>query len=438
MAADIMQIGREILIAARNELFMNMPYLDLAFSALGIESGEDNTDSLATDGRYLYYDGHYLSEKYIRSPNRINRAFLHAVLHCMLRHLAKKKDKDGEIWDLACDIAVESIIDSLDYPCLKAPAAVMLRNKYYSLFETRMKVLTAEGIYRELLKNELEDHEINALRREFFADSHNMWISDSKSQQEGSDDQDKNWEKMSESLQSSIKNGMSDDASGGKAVFEQLKVLSRRGTDYREFLKKFSVPKEIMSVDGDSFDYIFYTYGLSLYGNLPLIEPQETREAKRIEDFVIAIDTSMSTSGDTVREFLSVTYSVLLSTETFLNRMNIHIIQCDDRIRSDVLIRNTDELKTYMEDFELIGQSSTDFRPVFEHIGKLLESGQMSKLRGLLYFTDGLGRYPEKRPPYETAFIIPDEGALDIKVPPWALKVSLTGEELNNARKGNI
>ena len=60
-----MQIGREILIAARNELFMNMPYLDLAFSALGIESGEDKTDSLATDGRYLYYDGPYLSEKYI-------------------------------------------------------------------------------------------------------------------------------------------------------------------------------------------------------------------------------------------------------------------------------------------------------------------------------------------------------------------------------------
>lgn len=96
MAADIMQIGREILIAARNELFMNMPYLDLAFSALGIESGEDKTDSLATDGRYLYYDGPYLSEKYIRSPNRINRAFLHAVLHCMLRHLAKKRIKTGK------------------------------------------------------------------------------------------------------------------------------------------------------------------------------------------------------------------------------------------------------------------------------------------------------------------------------------------------------
>ena len=40
-----MQIGREILIAARNELFMNMPYLDLAFSALGIESGEDKTET---------------------------------------------------------------------------------------------------------------------------------------------------------------------------------------------------------------------------------------------------------------------------------------------------------------------------------------------------------------------------------------------------------
>lgn len=31
-----------------------------------------------------------------------------------------------------------------------------------------------------------------------------------------------------------------------------------------------------------------------MYGNMPLIEPQETKELRKIEDFVIAIDTSMS------------------------------------------------------------------------------------------------------------------------------------------------
>ena len=39
----------------------------------------------------------------------------------------------------------------------------------------------------------------------------------------------------------------------------------------------------------------FYTYGLSVYGNLPLIEPLETRESKKIEELALVIDTSYST-----------------------------------------------------------------------------------------------------------------------------------------------
>ena len=55
---------------------------------------------------------------------------------------------------------------------------------------------------------------------------------------------------------------------------------------------------------------------------MPLIEPPETREEKRIEDFVIAIDTSMSTSGVLVREFLASTYAILRSADTFTRRLN--------------------------------------------------------------------------------------------------------------------
>ena len=54
-----------------------------------------------------------------------------------------------------------------------------------------------------------------------------------------------------------------------------------------------------MTVDPDSFDYNFYSYGLSLYGNMPLIEPQEWKEVQKVEEFVIVIDTSMSCSGGT-------------------------------------------------------------------------------------------------------------------------------------------
>ncbi len=67
----------------------------------------------------------------------------------------------------------------------------------------------------------------------------------------------------------------------------QLRVENRERQDYREFLRKFSVLREEMGTDPDTFDYGFYSYGLSLYGNMPLIEPLETREVRRIADFVM-------------------------------------------------------------------------------------------------------------------------------------------------------
>ena len=156
---------------------------------------------------------------------------------------------------------------------------------------------------------------------------------------------------------------------------------------------------------------------------MPLIEPPETREEKRIEDFVIAIDTSMSTSGALVREFLASTYAILRSTDSFTRRLNIHILQCDDRLRSDTKIESLEALKRYMEDLPLSGGSATDFRPVFEHVEKLIAEGSFSNLRGLLYFTDGMGIYPVKRPPYEVAFILLEEPPLSVKMPPWAIRI---------------
>ena len=72
-------------------------------------------------------------------------------------------------------------------------------------------------------------------------------------------------------------------------------------------MMKFAVLKEEVYVDEDSFDYAFYTYGLSLYGNMPLVEPLEYKEQHKIEDFVIVIDTSMSCSGELVKRFLEET-----------------------------------------------------------------------------------------------------------------------------------
>ena len=71
----------------------------------------------------------------------------------------------------------------------------------------------------------------------------------------------------------------------------------------------------------------------------------------------------------------------------------------------------------------LTGGSATDFRPVFEHIETLQRAGQLKNLRGLLYFTDGMGIYPVRRPPYETAFILLSEPPLALEMPRWAIRL---------------
>ena len=45
-----------------------------------------------------------------------------------------------------------------------------------------------------------------------------------------------------------------------------------------------------------------------------------------------------------MRAFLAETYTLLKGQENFFHRMNLHLIQADNAIRQDLLIRNEDEL----------------------------------------------------------------------------------------------
>ena len=57
------------------------------------------------------------------------------------------------------------------------------------------------------------------------------------------------------------------------------------GLSYDSFLKNLPPIMKKMCIDPDSFDYGLYSYGMSLYKNMPIIEPLEYREEKCIKSF---------------------------------------------------------------------------------------------------------------------------------------------------------
>lgn len=121
---------------------------------------------------------------------------------------------------------------------------------------------------------------------------------------------------------------------------------------------------------------------MTMYGNMPLIEPVESKEVMKIEEFAIVIDTSMSCSGHLVRLFLEETYHILKENDSFFRKVNIHIIQCDEKVQQDNKITSEEELQKYMEEIEIVGSGGTDFRPAFAYVNELCrkKSLQISKV----------------------------------------------------------
>jgi predicted metal-dependent peptidase len=238
------------------------------------------------------------------------------------------------------------------------------------------------------------------------------------------------WKNISERMQVEVETFGKQRRINLEEFEQNLSAVNREKYDYTSFLKKFAVMSEAMKINDDEFDYVFYTYGLQLYKKMPLIEPLEYKEVKLIKEFAIAIDTSGSTSGALVQTFLQKTYNILKSTESFYRKINLHIIQCDAAIQEDVKITSQEEFDRYIETIKIHGLGGTDFRPVFSYVDQLIANKEFENLRGLIYFTDGYGDFPTRKPNYETAFVFVEDGYSSPAVPPWAIKLVLQRESI--------
>ena len=381
--AGFENICRKILESSRNALYINMRYLDVALSSLAWEITTD-IPRIGTDGLKIAYEPHYLADLYRENPMLVNRVYLHMVFHCIFRHLFRPCPEDRELWNLSCDMAVEALIDGMHHRSIRMGVHPFRRAVYDELRKT-LKVLTAEGIYRELKKADYRPEQMARMVQEFCIDDHTYWPA--PPEEEGPKPPSplmaklkKHWKDVSDRMQTELSIGREAGTEDGD-LSDELAVENRERYDYRTFLKKFAVLKEEMQIDPDSFDYVFYSYGLRMYGNMPLIEPQEWKETHKIEEFVIVIDTSMSCSGDLVRKFLEETYHILAETESFFRKVHIRILQCDDAVRADQLITTGEELKQYMDHLQLYGDGGTDFRPAFTYAQQLIDQGEFKNLK---------------------------------------------------------
>ena len=428
---ELERIGERLLTAARTELYFEMRFMGPALMSLKpvMDTG---ARTIGTDAENLRYNPVWVMQTFLEHPYQLDRAYLHAIIHCLFRHMyGTASHPDTELWNLSCDIAAESVIDGMDYRTVRRTPSE-LREEWYRLLAKEAGVLTAERICRFLEDRKISYDTQVKLQEEFFCDDHAFWehLADRESRGGSSgmpeDAAGENWKKAAERVESELRTSAEKAGSAAGDLLRLLGFELKERVGYTELLRHFAIPREECRVDPDSFDYGFYNYGMELYGNMPLIEENEYAENRKIRQLVIAIDTSASCDDRTVRRFLRETSAILLEKERFFRRFELRILECDAAVAGERVIRDADEMKRYSEGIELHGGGGTDFRPVFRHIDDLRKEGQLRDLSGLIYFTDGVGRYPKEAPPYETAFVFPGETALrDDEIPGWILRVYL-------------
>ncbi len=439
------EISEKILEQTRTDLYLSLHFLGESLDSLPWQM-DLSTTSIGTDAEFMRYNPRFLMQTFLQEPKWMARTYLHIILHCLLLHpmaeIPRVADQDRLLWNLACDIAVESIIDSLEDCPAVSRVLPDFRAEWYERLGAEMKVLTAEKIYRYFMENPPDPVSEEKLVIEFTLCDHGFWeeLTEKEKKNSGEDketpsqdpegkqreDLEKSWQNRSERMMAELENSGTHLGQMTGTLTRILAVQNRKRMSYRDFLKRYAYVREEARVDPDSFDYGFYNYGMKLYGNMPLMEENEYRESKKVEELVIVIDTSASTQANLVQHFLNETASILRSRETFFHRIELRILECDNQVQKDILIRSPEEMQKYLETFEVSGGFGTDFRPAFEYVEKLRTEGHLKNLRGLLYFTDGAGIYPSRPTKYETVFVFrSDENFFEKHVPDWCVKVYL-------------
>lgn len=437
------ELGRAVWSLTMKKLRIKLPGFAGALASMGFQA-DKTVHYLAGDGFVVHFGRQEVLRRFSREPDALARDYMHLFLHNLYFHPVLSKGRREDIWNLACDIAVEEILDGFEVRELRKSGRDrrLLLLKEAGLPE---KSVSAEQIYQILEKKRPAEKEMDRLAEAFRADEHTLWREYRQEERQAPPAEGEEGErggfygdrtaKSVRFLQKWMKirkeySRRTDDhhqrAGNQAGTGRQAVKLTGRGTyDYRNFLERFMVSGEEVELDLDSFDYITYWYSRNHYDGVVLMEPLEYREIHRMREMVIAVDTSGSCSGRVVRQFLEETYRILSERENFFRKMEVHLIQCDSMIQEHVVIRSEEEFLDYMEHVTVKGLGGTDFRPVFELTDQMISRKELRDLGGLLYFTDGDGVYPSKAPAYDAAFVFLNDAYEKHEIPDWAIRLNL-------------
>ena len=103
------------------------------FALKGVCLGDAAVNTLMTDGSKLYYNPRVIFDRAEHGLSCFTHDYMHILLHCVFKHYFVTGRVNMRYWNLAADIAVEELIESLGLSCFNTPTSSERRDELHKI-----------------------------------------------------------------------------------------------------------------------------------------------------------------------------------------------------------------------------------------------------------------------------------------------------------------
>ena len=325
--------------------------------------------TMATDGKSIFYNAEFTDAL---SEAELDGVKVHEAYHRILKHHLRMGKRDAELWNIACDYAINPII---------IQSGLVLPEG--ALIDAKFKGMSAEKIYDLLKEDQGDDGNGGGGQPQ-----PQEWGNVEDQGGDMSEDQIKSEEATINAQVVMAVNSMKTEAGKLPAnIKEIIDEMKRSQIDWKDVLRRF--------VGGDQPEgYSYRRPNRRQWYLNEVVTPVSNKIG--CGDIVVGIDTSGSVSSIELSHFLGELNAIAESS----GAESVTIITCDYDVQDVVRYEKGDQI----EDIVCKGRGGTRVMPVFNYIAE-----NNINVDNFIYFTDmGIGDYPEHDVGYPILWVSSD------------------------------
>lgn len=376
------------IIRAKVKLQKDNPFF--AYLVMNLRFSED--ESIGSIGVNIKGDCKY-NTKFIESMSdeSLKGILAHEVLHLVLQHLDRENNRDGKIFNIACDLVINNILINSNFTLPNESGGLIPYNNKFQFpnFEwiEDLDKKTAEQVYDEILKNPKLTSKISI--SDLDGKRFDKHIQGEGTAKEFTENKDK-WKKAFSEANCYAK----QQGKLPKGMERLLDVILNERVNWKQLLYKYltrTLP----------YDYT-YTRPSKKSISSGFYMPSILRENIEV---VVSVDTSGSISVAEMGEFLGEIINIARS----FNNIKIKLIVCDCEIK-EVYDFSGNDIDTIMN-LKFSGGGGTSHIPVYDYIKENLPNTKL-----LINFTDGYTDFPDDES-VKTIWLLTKNGCDESKIP---------------------